>query len=169
MMKMRLFPNWKTKEMVFTHFFKGISHSRFLQLCEDFARKHADSIRNSPAVDILRQHLVNGDKVYVVSASIEEWVRPFLPLWAGQDAGSITFLCTKAETDTDGTLTGRFLTKNCYGPEKVSRLLEAEPDRQSYYLYAYGDSNGDSEMLAFADKGTNIKKQKLISVANHKL
>jgi phosphoserine phosphatase len=52
----------------------------------------------------------------------------------------------------DGSLTGRFLTKNCYGQEKVKRLLEQYPDRREYHLTAYGDSRGDKEMLAFADE-----------------
>ena len=64
---------------------------------------------------------------------------------------------TKVEVDLDGKLTGRFLTKNCYGPEKVNRLLEIEPDRKNYFLYAYGDSRGDKEMLECADRGIMIQ------------
>lgn len=59
---------------------------------------------------------------------------------------------------TRGRLTGKFSSKNCFGQENVNRLLEKEPQRDSYYLYAYGDSNGDREMLAFADEGVNVKK-----------
>lgn len=50
---------------------------------------------------------------------------------------------------TNGILTGRFLSANCYGQEKVNRLLEKEPERDSYILYAYGDSRRDRELLAF--------------------
>jgi phosphoserine phosphatase len=35
----------------------------------------------------------------------------------------------------------------------VNRLLQVEPDRDDYFLYAYGDSRGDREMIAFADRG----------------
>ena len=52
----------------------------------------------------------------------------------------------------NGNLTGRFLTKNCYGQEKVNRILALYPDRNTYYLIAYGDSRGDKELLAFADE-----------------
>jgi phosphoserine phosphatase len=51
-----------------------------------------------------------------------------------------------------GKLTGHFLTKNCYGPEKVNRILDLYPDRCVYHLTAYGDSRGDKELLAFADE-----------------
>lgn len=52
----------------------------------------------------------------------------------------------------NGRLTGRFLTKNCYGQEKVNRILDYLPDRKTYRLIAYGDSRGDQELLAFADE-----------------
>ena len=56
----------------------------------------------------------------------------------------------------DGRLTGRFLTPNCYGQEKVRRILTLHPDRSAYHLTAYGDSRGDREMLAFADEAQMI-------------
>jgi phosphoserine phosphatase len=34
----------------------------------------------------------------------------------------------------------------------VRRILALHPDRTSYYLTAYGDSQGDREMFAFADE-----------------
>ena len=78
-----------------------------------------------------------------MSASIDNWVKPFLP--------GVTVLGTQVEV-VDGHLTGRFSTPNCYGQEKVNRILERFPDRHSYHLTAYGDSRGDKEMLAFADE-----------------
>ncbi|MST85139.1 hypothetical protein FYJ73_10775 [Prevotellaceae bacterium LKV-178-WT-2A] len=53
----------------------------------------------------------------------------------------------------DGKVTGRFLTPNCYGPEKVRRVQEmlSEP-RDHYRITAYGDSRGDKEMLQYANE-----------------
>ena len=70
--------------------------------------------------------------------------------------GIIDILATRIEVDSNGLLTGRFLSKNCYGQEKVNRLLEVEPNRDEYTLHAYGDSRGDKEMLAFADEGVMV-------------
>lgn len=64
---------------------------------------------------------------------------------------------TKVEVDSFGKLTGRFLTPNCYGQEKVCRLLEIEPNREEYILVAYGDSKGDKEMFEFADNAILVK------------
>ena len=40
--------------------------------------------------------------------------------------------------------------------QEVVRLLDAFTHRKSYKLYAYGDSRGDNELLAIADKGCNL-------------
>ena len=67
----------------------------------------------------------------------------------------------------DGRLTGKFKSNNCYGEEKVHRICEALTttaanaygtpslsfDRSQYEIEAFGDSRGDKEMLAYADKG----------------
>ena len=53
-------------------------------------------------------------------------------------------------------ITGRFKTPNCYGQQKVERLLELEPARDTYLLYAYGDSLGDRELLALADYSNTV-------------
>lgn len=45
---------------------------------------------------------------------------------------------------------------NCYGAEKVHRLLEIFPQRDSYTLVAYGNSDGDIPLLEFADSGVLI-------------
>jgi phosphoserine phosphatase len=81
--------------------------------------------------------------VLIVSASIDNWVMPFFP--------SVQVMGTQIEVN-DGRLTGRFLTRNCYGQEKVNRILECHPHRKDYHLTAYGDSRGDRELLAFADE-----------------
>ena len=92
---------------------------------------------------MLRQRVPEGADVVIVSASIDNWVQPFCP--------QVTVLGTQIEV-IDGRLTGRFLTNNCYGQEKVNRLLTLYPDRSTYHLIAYGDSRGDQQLLAFADE-----------------
>ena len=59
-----------------------------------------------------------------------------------------------AEVDKDhnGLITGKFLSKNCYGKEKVNRLLIEGVKKEDFYIYAYGDSEGDKEMGKFADE-----------------
>lgn len=98
-----------------------------------------------------------------MSASIDNWVRPFFKV-RGLDG--VRVLGTQIEV-IDGRLTGKFKSNNCYGEEKVHRICEALTttaayaygtpslsfDRTQYDIEAFGDSRGDKEMLAFADKG----------------
>lgn len=155
LMKLGLTDNGRTKEKVFSHFFRGMTATDFDAYCDAFAQKRIALMRPK-AVAHLCDVLSRGARLYVVSASVDRWVRPFL-LFALRDcedaASSVTVLGTEAEI-RNGILTGRFATPNCYGAEKVCRLERVLSQPRAYYhITAYGDSSGDREMLAWADKG----------------
>lgn len=145
--KLGLYPNWKVKQKIFTYFFRGTSLVDFNKLCNDFFLERGRNLIYLSAVDKIRKHLEQYDKVMIISASIENWVEPF-----ARYLGIDYILCTQVETDLNGILTGAFLTSNCYGAEKVKRLVTFFPERKSYYLIVYGDSKGDRELLAYADE-----------------
>ena len=150
LMKLGLYSGSKTKELVFSHFFKGWDYKRFQALGQGYASA-VENMRNEPIINRMNEHIAGGDTVYVISASIREWVEP----WCLQQ-GAHAVIATEAEVDASGRLTGRFKTPNCNGQEKVRRLLQVEPRRDSYNLHAYGNSSGDKPLLAFADKGTMV-------------
>ena len=150
LMKLHLFPNWKAKQMIFSHFFKGWEYNDFKAKGQLFANE-IEKMENRKMLEKLNDHLNHSDVVYVISASIFEWVQP----WC-EKIGVSRVLATQIEVDANGIISGRFATKNCYGKEKVRRLLEVEPERHSYILYAYGDSRGDKEMIAFSDYGSEV-------------
>ena len=152
LMKLRLYSNGKAKQKVFAHFFMGMTIEAFDALCQDFARTHRHLLRPE-VVRQLEQALSEGAEVLIVSASIDNWVRPFFEGDRSQESGDrrLHVIGTQIEV-TDGRLTGRFLTPNCYGQEKVHRILALYPNRSAYHLTAFGDSRGDREMLAFADE-----------------
>jgi phosphatidylglycerophosphatase C len=60
--------------------------------------------------------------------------------------------------DTDDRFTGVLEGGNVRGPEKVRRLrdwLGTEPAE----VWAYGDSSGDRELLAFADHARRVGRR----------
>lgn len=154
LMKLRLYDHSRCKERLLSFFFKGMRHEDFKRLGEEFAHRYSEFMRPETN-ERLRKHLANGDTVYIISASIDEWVRPI-----GMSLGVKDVLCTRMEVDGKGLLTGRFSTPNCHGKEKVNRLLAAEPQRDGYTLHAYGDSGGDEQMFAFADYSYKIRGKK---------
>lgn len=144
--KLRLYPNWKAKQRIFSYFFSGMSYEEFKERGVLFANSIENFIRPK-ALSEIHYHQVQGNKIYVISASVYEWIYP----WC-KNQGINDVLCTMIEVE-DGILTGNFASLNCHGAEKVVRLLKEEPDRESYILYAYGDSRGDEQLIRFSDQG----------------
>lgn len=146
LMKLRLYDNQKAKEKIFAHYFKDIPLEQFNDLCRRFSEQKGQSLVYADAKTQIAKHKAQGDEVIIISASIENWVCHF-----AEALKADKLLATQVEVQ-DGKITGRFLTANCYGKEKVKRLLSAYPERDKYYLIAYGDSRGDKELLQFADE-----------------
>ena len=142
LMKLGLYPNWKAKQKVFAHFFKDTTLDDFDAICQAFAASSKHLLRPK-GIEAINQALNEGSEVLIISASIDNWVQPFF--------ADVKVLGTQIEV-VDGKLTGCFLTKNCYGEEKVNRLKAIYPNRQDYHLTAFGDSRGDKELLAWADE-----------------
>lgn len=150
LMKLHLYPNWKAKQQIFAHLFAGMRIEKFDALCRDFAEESQHLLRPK-GITLMHEALVAGAQVFIVSASIDNWVRPFFDI---RNLKGVQVLGTQIEVE-DGKLTGRFKSNNCYGKEKVHRIAEALKsfERSEYEIEAFGDSRGDKEMLAFADKG----------------
>lgn len=147
LMKLRLYSNYRTKEKIFSHLFRGMTVEDFNAVCRRFAGANGQRLLRPKAVEYINKVSADDDAaMVVVSASMENWVVPFFD---GME--KISVIGTVPEVK-DGILTGRFSTANCYGEEKVRRLLELYPDRDDYQLIAFGDSRGDRELLAFADE-----------------
>ncbi len=167
LMKLKLYPNYKAKQKVFAHFFCGMTLTRFDALCTAFAQQGEHLLRPA-ARSFINTVRSEAYAMAIVSASIDNWVRPFAEMYLQSDnaqdksqgnvqdnkpALPIIVLGTKVEVDAAGCLTGRFATPNCYGPEKVRRIEAVWPHREQYDVSAFGDSRGDKEMLAYADQG----------------
>lgn len=143
---LRLYPNYRAKQRLFARCFAGYTTIAFEKAALRFAESYAPRLLRPEAISTLQHLQEQGATIYIVSASMEAWVRPFL-----KQIPNLTFLTTQPEI-IKGHLTGRFVGANCYGAEKVRRLLAAAPDREAYKLLAFGDSRGDRELLALADE-----------------
>lgn len=149
-MKLKLCDNGMTKQKVFSWFFRGMSIDVFDNLCKRFATENFNLMRPK-ATDLLNRLFRDGEDIVIVSASLVNWVSPFFTHIQRDSKSNFHVLGTIPEVK-DGVITGRFLTYNCYGAEKVHCIRRLYPDRENYHFIAFGDSNGDKQMLAFADE-----------------
>lgn len=149
--KLCMLPNYKAKQKLFSTLYKGMTADEFNRKCEEFASK-IDSMLHPEGYSELKRHIKDRTPVYIVSASMENWIRP----WARKE-GVTDVVATIPETDASDRLTGRFLTKNCYGKEKLTRIRTACPEIDTLDVWAYGDSKGDDEILKFATHPHVIK------------
>lgn len=141
----------KAKEIFFSALYKGLAQSELQAKAESFA-DYLDGITNVDTMRILNRLKRDGAKITILSASPGLWIRP----WASRH-GIDSVISTEASFE-DGKATGTFSTPNCKGEEKIRRLLEVYPDRKSYHLEAWGDSDDDIPLLRFADQGHRIGK-----------
>lgn len=152
LMKCHLYPNYKIKEKIFAYFFKDMSEDCFNSYCYEFASCCHNTIIRPKAIEEINKAISEKTSIFIVSASIDNWVAPFFTSLIDKGI-KVKVLGTKIEIK-DGVVTGKFLSANCYGAEKVCRIKnELKEPRNNYYITAYGDSRGDKEMLDYADKG----------------
>jgi HAD superfamily hydrolase (TIGR01490 family) len=143
--KLKLIPNYKAKQYMLSYFFKGMSEEKFMQVANEYSLKHIDTILRPKAMERIQWHKEQGHKVVIVSASIACWLKPLCV------KNGLELIATKLEIK-DGIVTGKLLTRNCYGIEKVNRVKEKFRLDDYGTIYAYGDSRGDKELLELANE-----------------
>lgn len=138
--KLRLKNNGYAKERLFAALYGGKSFTKIADSATKFAPKYRYHILNR-----LRKHQRSGAHVYIITASLDIWMQH------QADKLGVKLICTQADITADGIISGRFSSPNCYGKEKLRRLLREEPDRENYLLTVYGDSAGDFVLFNAAD------------------
>ncbi|MBN1534219.1 MAG: HAD-IB family hydrolase [Spirochaetes bacterium] len=133
----------RAKNTLYPILFRGWSEERFRKTARRYNDERLPEVLKPAALERLRWHQSRGDRVAVVSGTIDLLV-------AGWCAEKGIVLLANTMEFHDGRVTGRMGTRNCYGPEKGRRIREYFDLKEYERIYAYGDSSGDREMLALA-------------------
>jgi len=141
--KLKLLPNDEAKQRLLAYFFRNWSEEKFKTAAYNYSLNEIDKVVKNSALKKLDWHKKNGDRIVVVSASLECWLKP----WC--EKNSLELLCTKMRFD-DGKVSGRFLGKNCHGQVKADKIKKNFDLNKFDKIYAYGDSSGDKQMLALS-------------------
>jgi HAD superfamily hydrolase (TIGR01490 family) len=142
--KLKLIKNDIAKQMLISLFFKGWSKSEFQEKAKQYSSTQIKKIVRKEIYDKFTQYIENGEKVIIVSASLECWLKP----WC--DLHDIDLLSTRLEF-IDNKVTGKFATPNCHGKEKANRILKHLDVSKFDEIIAYGDSSGDIDMFEMSD------------------
>ena len=125
--------------------FWGEEPDRVRRLGEQYAADVLPGLIRPLALERIAWHKARGDRVVVVSASLDVYLGPWCRTL------DVDVICTQLET-SDGRLTGRYLRGDCCGEEKARRLRERYALGDYETVHAYGDTEEDRELLEMADR-----------------
>lgn len=133
----------------------GFDAARLIEIASGFADDVVARHLRADVVERVEWHRRQGHELVLVSASLA----PYLDV-VGKRLGFDAVLATELAVDEGGHLSGELANPNVRGPEKVRRLeewLEATAsDDRPVFVWAYGDSAGDRELLARADQPVSV-------------
>jgi len=127
-------------------FLKGLSRADLETDAERFAEQSWASFMRPDALKVWNDWGAKGAHRVIVTASPETTVAPF-----ARRLGADALLGTRLVFDGEDRVTGAFDTPNCRSEEKVRRLRAAYGEDMRLAA-AYGDTSGDTEMIAIAEE-----------------
>ena len=127
-------------------FLRGASVESVTRDAEAFADVHRERFFRPDALEAWARHGREGDLRVIVTASPELTVRPF-----AERLGADRLIGTRLALDAQGRIAGALQGENCRGEEKVRRLRDLL-GADVRLVAAYGDTSGDREMLAMAER-----------------
>ena len=140
------------KAALVRHTLTGCDAGRVAEIADAFARDVLAHHLRPDVVERVVWHRGQGHEVVIVSASLRNYLDPI-----ASELGVSAVLATELAVGDDGLLTGELAGPNVRGAEKVRRLDDWLGDRPAY-VWAYGDSSGDNELLARADQAVTVDR-----------
>jgi phosphatidylglycerophosphatase C len=136
----------RIKAAAVREFLHGVTRERLESDARRFAELHSRSLLRPDAVMAWKRWRDERVRLVIVTASPDIVVAPF-----ARGLGADDVIGTRLAFDAQGKATGAFSSPNCRGPEKVMRLTQAY-GADLELRAAYGDTDGDTEMLAAAQE-----------------
>jgi phosphatidylglycerophosphatase C len=133
------------KAAMVSEFLAGARQDEVVRAADRFAGEAAPRLLRPDAVRAWRRWREADARLVIVTASPEILVAPF-----GRGMGAEAVIGTRLAVSSEGRLTGALDGLNCRGAEKVRRL-EAVYGEGVRLEAAYGDTDGDTAMLAIAE------------------
>ena len=145
LLKLKLANAEAVKKSFISSILEGESKYQIEKKAKLFFEENYPSLFRENALDFINNINRENTESYIVSASLDIWVKPFAEKF------NIKLLSTEAEFQND-IFTGKFVGKNCNKEEKVNRIKTELGDKKYDKIIAFGDTSGDKPMFKFANE-----------------
>ena len=139
----KLYPASKMRPKLYATMFRNQPSTKIESLAKQYSQQ-LQSTLNPSLFKQLKEHQKNGDRVVLVSASLDLYLTPLC------EALNIDLICTETEM-THQYLTGHYSSLDCSHHQKSMRVLAHYQLSHYRKIYAYGNHEEDLEMLKLAD------------------
>ncbi len=141
--RLKMISDHTSKEIIFASFYKNKPFDKVQAKAGYFAENIIPTYIKKDALERIHWHQDQGHEVVIVSAGFSFILKP----WC--DKNHLELLATEIEV-IQGNISGRFSGANCWGKGKLKRIQEKFDLSEFSTIFAYGDSDGDKEMLSIA-------------------
>lgn len=111
----------------------------------EYSQNYLPKVIRPKAMQQINWHAAQGDKIVVVSASMDVYLQPWCRLHG------LDLICSEIQ-ENNGMLTGLYKHQDCSGIIKKHRILEHYKLYDFKKIYVYGDTIEDKEMLSLGTK-----------------
>lgn len=138
-----------------------------LEICTHFfVKKLLIQGIHKKALQKIQEHRQAKHKLVLATASFDFYVEQL-----GKQLGFDTIICTQSLWDKNNKLTGEIDGNNCYGINKLNRLISSfEKNRSTHLFIGYSDHHSDQPFLAWVDHAVAVnptKKLQEIALKNN--
>lgn len=133
----------RVKAAVVKRFFTNSSVAEVDAKAKRFAQTVIPGLVRPKALACFKEKMAEGDHVYICSASIS----PYLLHWAEAQGFPEKNVLAVELSQNSGLFSGEIDGYNVWGPNKIRRLNDALRSGNIHIAEAYGDSEGDGELL----------------------
>jgi HAD superfamily hydrolase (TIGR01490 family) len=136
--------NTYVKQKLLQRIFGGLDRSSLVAMSRSYAHFLLKYGVKKQALAALQQHVENGTRIVLVSASFDFYVNEIAKLLPVDEV-----ICTKAEFKND-QLTGFLDGENCHGEQKIVRIHESINLDDYNEIFSYSDHHSDVPLLMLA-------------------
>lgn len=155
MYKCNLRSNAWLKERFLTAIAKGAPKERIDRFSRRFVVKILSAGVNAKALERISEHRKRREYLILSSASFDFYVDRL-----GKKLGFDAIVCTQAEWDQSGRLTGRIAGKNCYGEQKKIATQEIIDVMTISQITVYSDHHSDLPIFSLAGQKVAVNPTK---------